>query len=116
MPPNWFLPLNPQTPVTEIAHAPLEARASAFFEPSVIHSGVFGSPPAFWQRGGQWSRFEEPVGDSYLTALSRLLVRGWSGRNWNPASLPSTDQGGMRIPGDRCWAGVKPSFSSSDFP
>ena len=116
MPPNWFLPLNPHTPVTEIAHAPLEAKASAFLEPSVIHRGTWGLPSIFWQRGGQSSRFDEPAGDSYLTGLSRLLVRGWSGRNWNPASLPSTDQSGMRIPGARCWADVNPSFSSSDFP
>ena len=31
-------------------------------------------------------------------------------------SLPSTDQRGMRMPGDLCWAGVNPSFSSSALP
>ena len=99
-----------------MAQAPLEARASAFLEPSVIHRGIWGLPSIFWQRGGQSSRFEDPDGDSYLTGLPRLAILGRSGRNWCPASLPSTDQSGMRMPGARYWAGVNPSFSSSDLP
>ena len=48
------------------AQSPAEARASAFFTPSVIHSGTCGSPIDTRQVGGTSKCIRAPLGVSYL--------------------------------------------------
>ncbi len=69
VPPMSFCPRQFHTPSSAMAHSPRLASASAFFCPSVIHSGTCGLPSHSRHGGGQSSRIRCPFGVSYLTTF-----------------------------------------------